>query len=101
MPCAEVSVALSGFSACEETSDGARVATHCLYPSFEPVLVYIIKVGNGYRIHDGRGAYESARLHGRDALVAVNAIAHEAAHFHVQYADDRAIIAIVDSSYWI
>jgi hypothetical protein len=101
MPCAEVSIALAGFSACEETSDGARVATHCLYPSFETVFVYVAKVGNGYHVHDGRGAYESARLHGRDATVAINAISHEAAHFQIQYADDRALVANVDSSEWL
>jgi hypothetical protein len=101
MPCAEVSVALSTFSACEETPEGARVPTHCLYPSFETVFVYVARVGDGFHVHDGRGAYESARLHGRDASVSANAVAHEAKHFHLQYADDHAIIANVVSAEWL
>jgi hypothetical protein len=100
MPCADVSIALRDFATCEETSDGARVATHCLYPSFEPVYVYIAKVGDGYHVHDGRGAYEAARLHGRDSSVAAHAISHEAARFHLELLE-RAIVSNVASPEWL
>jgi hypothetical protein len=100
MACADVSTALFDFAACEETPDGARVATHCLYPSFEAVHVYVAKVGDGYHVHDGRGAYETARLHGRDASFAMKAISDETAHFHLE-TSERSIVANVASSEWL
>jgi hypothetical protein len=100
MPCADILTALSDFGACVETPDGARVATHCLYPSFETVYVFVSKIGDGYHVHDGRGAYEAARLHGRDASAAMKAISDETAHFHLE-AYERSIVANVASAEWL
>lgn len=100
MPCGEISAALRDFAVCEETPDGARLATHCLYPSFETVFVYVVKVGDGYRIHDGRGAYEAALLHGRDPTAAEHAILRETSRFHLEH-KERAIVANVVSPEWL
>jgi hypothetical protein len=100
MPCDEVSSALSGFSVCEDTPDGARIATHCLYPSFEPVYIYVSKLGDGYRVHDGRGAFEAACLHGRDRAIATSALSHESAHYHLEISD-CSLVANVPSFEWL
>ncbi|THD43879.1 MAG: hypothetical protein E7774_11890 [Bradyrhizobium sp.] len=100
MPCAEISSALSEFARCEETPLGARIATHCLYPSFEPVHVFVAKVGDEYRVHDGRGAFEAAQIHGRDVVTATHAIEHEAAYFHLRFLD-CSVVANVSSSDWL
>jgi hypothetical protein len=55
MSCASLSSFFSAFAVCEETPDGARVATHCLYPSFEAVHVYVVRVDDKFYVHDGGG----------------------------------------------
>ena len=57
---------LKRFAALADTDEGARLETHCLYPSFDPVHAFIAKVGDGYKVHDGAGAFRSAWDHGRD-----------------------------------
>lgn len=66
MSCDDVQAALAPLYVCTETPDGARVATHCLYPSFDPVNVYVVRLGDGFRVHDGGGAERASWLHGRD-----------------------------------
>lgn len=98
--CEEIHAALSRFSSCEETEDGARIPTHCLYPSFTHVYVYIAKVGKGYRVHDGSGAYDAAWLHGRDAEMIVGLLKNECANFHLDLSD-TSIVAPVPSTEWL
>jgi hypothetical protein len=100
MLCDDVRAALVRFDECEDTSDGSRVPTHCLYPSFEAVTVYVAKIGNGYRVHDGRGAYESAWLHGRNDAVINRALRDECARFHLEISD-KAIFASVSTLDWL
>ena len=66
MPCADVFEAFAGFDSCVDTEHGTRVSTHCLYPSFDPVNVYVVRFGDGFRVHDGGGAERASWLHGRD-----------------------------------
>ena len=66
MPCADVIEAFAGFNSCVEFEHGTRVSTHCLYPSFDPVNVYVVRFGDGFRVHDGGGAERASWLHGRD-----------------------------------
>lgn len=66
MACKEIHAALSMFQTCTETPQGSRVTTHCLYPSFEPVDVYVYGFGDGFRVHDFGGARREAWLHGVD-----------------------------------
>ncbi len=95
MICESIRKALSDFNACEDTLDGARVATHCLYPSFETVQVYVVKMGDGYKVHDGAGAYRSAWGHGRDEGVISRALSAEASRFHLGCFNDSLISAEV------
>lgn len=62
----QISEALGEFGVCENTERGTRVTTHCLYPSFEPVSVFIISSKVGFEVHDNAGAVTSAWLHGRE-----------------------------------
>lgn len=66
MSCEDVMAALASFSVCEETPDGSRLVTHCVYPSFDPVCVFVAKFGDGFHVHDGGGAARNAWVHGRD-----------------------------------
>jgi hypothetical protein len=63
--CAELMPLLNA-GVCSETVDGAQIETQCLYPSSDPVVVYISELLNGFRVHDGGGAMRSAIVHGRN-----------------------------------
>jgi hypothetical protein len=91
---------LGSMPACVETEEGARLTTHCLYPSFEPVHVFIAKVGNGYKVHDGGGAFDAAWLHGRDDSVITRAILTQCERFHLRVSDG-SIVGSVDSADWL
>ena len=92
MVCEEIRSAMATFATCEET-DGARIATHCLYPSYETAHVYVVRVGNHYRVHDGGEAFRSAWSHGRDEKAINRAITAEASRFHLSVLDNRMTFA--------
>jgi hypothetical protein len=100
MSCDEVRSALSTFDVCTETEEGSRVATHCLYPSFDPVNVFVVRFGDGFRVHDGGGALQSAWLHGRDEALIRRTLAKQAARYQVHIVDD-VLIADVPSADWL
>jgi hypothetical protein len=100
MSCDDIRAALSEFDVCEETTEGSRFTTHCLYPSFEPVFVYVAKIGDGFKVHDGRGAFNSAWLHGRDEAAINRALTAECKRFRLKIAGD-ALVADVPSADWL
>ena len=100
MSCEDVRSALSVFDLCEDTSDGARVTTHCLYPSFEPVHVFVAKVGDGFKVHDGGGAFLAAWVHGRDESLINAALKKECARFHLALMG-QSCVAEVSSKDWL
>ena len=79
--CDTVKEALEGFGGCETTSAGARILTHCLYPSFDPVPVFIVKFGEGFIVHDGGEARTAAWLHGRDDKLITRCLNEQAIRF--------------------
>jgi len=89
-----------GAGFCEETEAGARVATHCLYPSFSPVSVFVTKVGDGYHVSDRGGAIRSSWLHGRETAQAGRLLAQEAERYHLQVRD-MALEATAPSIDWL
>ncbi|HXW71100.1 MAG TPA: hypothetical protein VEK34_06645 [Methylocella sp.] len=95
MSCDAVLSVLEPFGKCEDTLAGSRIATHCLYPSFETVYIYVVKIGDEYRVHDGGGAYRSAWTHGRDHVLASRIIAAEAKRFRLQHRDDSLVASDV------
>lgn len=83
MICEAVQGALSNFGSCEESESGARIPTHCLYPSFETVHVHIVRYGDGFKVHDGSGAFRCAWDHGRDAPMITRCLSREASRYHI------------------
>lgn len=67
MNCAELDSLLTRNPACLEVEGGVRLTTHCLYPSSDPVEVYVGRKSHGYRVTDGGGAWRNAQTIGRAA----------------------------------
>lgn len=65
MTCDLITAALSDMQ-CEETSEGFRVLTHCLYPNFEQVAVYVQNHLDGFMVHDGGEGFDFAFLEARN-----------------------------------
>lgn len=100
MICEDVRAAMGAGEVCEESEAGARVTTHCLYPSFEPVVLFVSKVGDGYRISDAGRAVRSAWQHGRDEHLTDRLLSREAARYHLKVAGS-ALVADVGSLEWL
>lgn len=99
MACEDVRAALSAFDVCTETEHGSRVATHCLYPSFDPVYVFVVRFGDGFRVHDGGGAMQSAWMHGRDESLIRRTMTKQAARYQVQIIDDSLVVDVPNAEW--
>jgi hypothetical protein len=91
---------LEYFDSCDESKTGARVPTHCLYPSFEPVYVSVVKFGDGFIVHDDGGAFRSAWSHGRDSAFINRCLNKEAVRFHLTV-KEHSIVAGADNREWL
>jgi hypothetical protein len=98
--CDDIRAALSGFEICTETEHGSRVTTHCVYPSFEPVDVFVVRFGDGFRVHDGGGAVRSGWTHGRDNLLISRMLSKQATKYQIKVSDD-ALVADTPSADWL
>lgn len=92
---------MADFSECELTPEGARIATHCLYPSFEHVRVFVARLGDGFTVHDGAGAYNAAWLHGRDDNLISKSLADAAERFSIYVSGEKALAGRVQSRDWL
>jgi hypothetical protein len=88
---------LESLSGCVETDAGFRVETHCVYPSFSQVTVFIVKIGEGFLVHDGGEAIRESWLHGREDSIAASCLKREALRFNLQVNED----SLVGSVEWI
>jgi hypothetical protein len=100
MTCDDIRRAMADFGVCEQTPEGARIATHCLYPSFEHVRVFVAKIGDGFTVHDGAGAYNTAWLHGRDEEIIGKSIEDSAERFGI-IVSGKALVGRVKSIDWL
>ena len=112
MDCSTIERAMNRISGClGEAEGGFRYRTHCLYPSFNSVEVFVSKLGDGFHVHDGGGAFREAWLHGRDEKLISNCLKHEAQRHRLKLIDDvlstdvlslewlpSAILAVANSS---
>jgi hypothetical protein len=96
--CDDVRIALSNGDFCEETDEGVRFATHCLYPSFDPVEVVVTRMGDSYIVSDAGGAKKAAWLHGREEIS--KALTKECARFSVD-CRDGVVEAKVTNIEWL
>ena len=94
MSCDAIQDALSDFAACEETPDGARILTHCLYPSFTPVPIYVVKFGDGFIVHDNGEAKATAWSHARDAAVATRYLNEQALKYGLKLEAGRLSVTV-------
>jgi hypothetical protein len=91
---------LGRFSSVSDTDEGARLETHCRYPSFDPVYAFIVKVGEEYHVHDGAGASRCGWDHGRDRLTIKRALDRQAAIFELSVAN-HALVSRLVSEEWM
>lgn len=100
MICDDVRAALGAGEVCEESDAGARVVTHCLYPSFNPVSIFVTKLGEGYRVTDGGGALRNSWIHGREEKMLERILTREASRFHLKVSNG-ALIAEAPTIEWL
>lgn len=98
MGCDEILAALAAGQVCEQTPSGLKVQTHCLYPSFDQVDVFVVAHGDGFIVTDGGGAVASAWEHGREGLDRV--LARASAKFGAS-TNGSVIEAKVPSADWL
>jgi hypothetical protein len=101
MICADINAVMGVGDVCEETPDGARFTTHCLYPSFTPVPVRVVKLGEGYRVSDEGGALRNAWAHGRESALAMRMVRREAERYHLRVSAEGALVADAKSIEWL
>ncbi len=100
MACEDIRAALASLSGCEETDQGSRVTTQCMYPSFDPVAVYVVGYGDGFKVHDGGGAIRAGWDHARDAHLVRRMLVRQAAAYHLKMVDDSLVVE-VPSKDWL
>lgn len=100
MNCAELMKLVHAGMACEETEQGAKYVTHCLYPSSEPVEVYVTRWGKGYRVTDGGGAGRSVWRHGRDDSCLTQGMKKARDVYSIEVRDG-AIVAETEDEHWL
>lgn len=99
LDCAEISTVLDQFQTCERTHDGTRVSTHCLYPSFERVHVFVVSHGDGFIVHDGGGAARAAWEHGNDRSSFSRLLTLAAAAFGCETSRDQIRISVLSQDW--
>lgn len=100
LDCSLINSALDQFGGCESSDHGYRVVTHCLYPSFEPVAVFVRREHQGFRVHDGSGAMNCAWHHGVDQSGLPRTLKKAAKTFGCEYGR-IGIHIYVDSEEWL
>src|SRR4051812_4425159 len=100
MSCDDVRAALASFGGCTETEQGSRVTTHCLYPSFDPVNIFVVRFGDGFRVHDAGGAMHSAWLHARDEPLIRRMLNRYAGRYQIKVSED-SLVADASSADWL
>ena len=100
MACEDVRSELAKFAECVDTPDGCRVTTHCVYPSFDPVKVFVTKFGDGFHVHDGAGASRAAWIHGRDDKAYLHIMERHAKRFGATY-ENETFASVVQDKSWL
>lgn len=99
LDCAAIENAIGDFHVCESTEMGTRFSTHCLYPSFEQVSVFIVGSGDGFIVHDGGGAARAAWVHGTDKNAFARSLTSSASAFGCEVRNGQVRIEIQDKEW--
>lgn len=100
MNCEELRHLFAKHEYCEVTDHGLRIATHCYYPSFDRVWIYVSQHGDGFRVTDGGGAASAAFMHGRDDSAFKSSLARACARYGLE-TQEGSLVADVDSPDWL
>lgn len=98
MNCDEIRAILGEGDFCQATSEGVRIQTHCLHPSFEQVSVYVVGLGDGFIIHDGGDAVSAVLRHGRDDGAMQSALKQASVRYGLEL-EDGMLIAKADPAW--
>lgn len=98
--CETISVSTALLWACKETENGARIRTTCVFPSFEPVFVYVAKLGDGFVVHDAGETLASILAHGQEGDAAKRVIRSECKRYDVAFGERRLSLKI-DALEWL
>lgn len=98
LDCSDIEAIMARYRSCEETERGTRVATQCLYPSFEQVHVFVVKLGDDFIVHDGGGAASVAWSHGADHTSVARSLGASARSYGCEFQKDeiRVVAGSVD-----
>src|SRR5690554_4592467 len=94
--CDTVLMSAASFWSCQETENGARIRTTCVFPSFEPVFVYVVRLGDGFVVHDAGETMAVILSHGQDGAAAKRIIRNECRRYDLA-CDDRSISLKIDA----
>ncbi len=92
--CETISFGRAHLWACQETENGARIRTTCVFPSFEPVFVYVAKLGDGFVIHDAGETMANILAHGQEGDTAKRVIRSECKRYDVAFGERRISLRI-------
>jgi len=98
--CDIIVASTSSLWACNETENGARIRTTCVFPSFEPVFVYVAKLGDGFVVHDAGETVAVILAHGQDGDAAKRVIRSECKRYDVTFGERRISLKI-DAGEWL
>lgn len=85
---------------CKETDNGARIRTTCVFPSFEPVFVYVVRLGDGFVVHDAGETMGVILSHGQDGDAAKRIIRTECKRYDLT-CEGRRISLKIDALEWL
>lgn len=100
LDCSAIDQAMGKYEGCERTQEGLRVMTHCLYPSFDQVAVFVVKRGDDLVVHDGGGAARVSWLHGAEPNALKRILNTSAASFGCEVRE-QTILTIAVSEDWL
>lgn len=98
--CDTVLLNAAGLWSCKETENGARIRTTCVFPGFEPVFVYVVRLGGGFVIHDAGETLAVMLSHGQDGAAARRIIRAECRRYDLS-CEDRRISLKIDAPEWL
>ena len=98
--CDIILASTSSLWACKETENGARIRTTCVFPSFEPVFVYVAKLGDGFVVHDAGETVAVIMANGQDGNPAKRVIRSECKRYDVAFGE-RQISLKIDAAEWL
>lgn len=98
--CDTVLMSAARLWSCKETENGAQIRTACVFPSFEPVFVYVVRLGDGFHIHDAGETMAVILSHGQDGAAAKRIILAECRRYDLEF-NGRRISLKVDAPEWL